>query len=107
MSIKTRQDKTTKIRKTKPHEIPADWTPTAEHEAKAAERGLSLDYQAETFRLHAETHARLCASWNGAFSQWLTKADPAREPAHVKPRPVVKGWNDGDMMLGIPKGKTS
>ena len=104
---KTRQDKTTKTRKTKPHEIPADWAPTAEHEAKAKEIGLTLAYQAETFRLHAKTHARLCASWNGAFSQWLIKADPAREPAHVKPRPVVKGWNDDDFMNGIPRGKTS
>lgn len=104
---KTRQDETTKTKKTKktgPHEIPEDWTPTEEHEAKAAELGLTLAYQAEMFRLHAQSTARLAVRWNAAFTQWLGRSDPSREPAHVKARPVVKGWNDGDNMNGIPKG---
>ena len=88
-------------------ELPVDWTPTAEHEAKAAELGLTLAYQAETFRLHAQSTARRAVRWNAAFTQWLLRSDPAREPAHVKARPVVKGWNDDDFMNGIPRGKTS
>jgi len=102
---KTRQDKTTKTKKTTETEIPHDWKPTEEHAAKAAELGVTLAYQAEAFRLHAEANARRCARWNAAFTQWLLHADPKREPTHAKPRPVVKGWDDGDMMLGIPKGK--
>jgi len=100
---KTRQDKTKETKKTT--ELPPDWRPTQEHAAKAAELGVTLAYQAEAFRLHAEANARRCARWNAAFTQWLLHADPQREPAHAKPRPVVKGWDDGDMMLGIPKGK--
>ena len=86
-----------------------DWKPTEAHRAKAKELGLTLDYQAEIFRCHAETYARECISWNGAFNTWLTKADPAKEPAHVKAPQVAKalpGWNDGDTWMGIPKGKT-
>jgi hypothetical protein len=56
-------------------ELPPDWSPTAAHVAKAKEAGLDLDREAEKFKLHAETHARKAASWNGAFSTWLLRAE--------------------------------
>lgn len=79
---KTRQDKTKETKKTT--ELPPDWRPTQEHAAKAAELGVTLAYQAEAFRLHAEANARRCARWNAAFTQWLLHADPKREPTHAK-----------------------
>ena len=71
-------------RKTPQGELPSTWKPTEEHAAKAAELGVTLAYQAEAFRLHAEANARRCARWNAAFTQWLLHADPKREPTHAK-----------------------
>jgi hypothetical protein len=84
--------------------IPADWQPTDEHRELARQRGVTLDWQAQSFRAHAEAHARECVRWNSAFTSWLLKSDPTREPASAKARPVVPGWNDETHMNGIPKG---
>jgi DNA-binding transcriptional regulator YhcF (GntR family) len=64
--------------KTKPHPLPADWKPTPEHRAFAAERGVDVDTEAEAFRAHAEAHAREAVVWNAAFRQWLIKARPSK-----------------------------
>lgn len=73
--------------------LPADWQPTEAHRELAERQGVTLDWQAQSFRAHAEAHAREAVSWNGAFSTWLLKADAAREPAaartaskHAEPR---------------------
>jgi hypothetical protein len=87
--------------------LPTDWQPTDEHREFSQQRGVTLDWQAQSFRAHAEAHARECVRWNAAFTSWLLKSDPAREPTSAKARAVVAGWNDGDTWLGIPKGKTS
>jgi hypothetical protein len=87
--------------------IPADWQPTDAHRELAKRQGVTLDWQAQSFRAHAEAHAREAVSWNGAFATWLLKAEASREPSTAKTRPVVAGWNDGDTWLGIPRGKTS
>lgn len=54
--------------------VPAAWRPTDKHRQYATEHGLNIDTQRQLFLAHAETHDRRCASWNGAFSQWLIKA---------------------------------
>ena len=56
--------------------LPADWTPTAEHFAKARTLGVDIAREVEAFRLHAETHDRRAVRWNAAFTTWLTKAKP-------------------------------
>ncbi len=54
--------------------LPADWTPTLEHEERAHEYGLDLNREAIKFRAHAEEKARLAKNWNAAFTRWLTNA---------------------------------
>lgn len=86
-------------------EMPEDWQPTKSHRQFAQENGLNVDREAFGFRGWAT--GRRFLSVNGRFASWLAKAakDKHDGPA-VKPA-IVKGWNDGDMMFGIPKGKTS
>jgi hypothetical protein len=60
----------------KEHRLPKDWTPTKAHFDLAKERGVDLATEVESFRLHAETHDRHAARWNGAFTTWLKKARP-------------------------------
>lgn len=60
--------------------IPDDWTPTEAHAAKAKEKAVHLDTEAEAFKLHAETHDRRLVNWNAAFTMWLTKARPSGGP---------------------------
>ena len=71
----------TPTRQTKPRRrhkpsgpLPADWTPTAEHRARAAATGLDVNHEAAMFRAHAEANDRWQASWNGAFTTWLGKS---------------------------------
>lgn len=84
----TRPDPTRKEAKAslKEHPIPADWTPTAEHIAKAKELGIDVKREAEVFRLHAESKGRKAVRWNAAFSMWLTKATPTQTASKVDPR---------------------
>lgn len=55
-------------------QLPGDWRPTVEHEARAAAEGLDLAAEAERFRLHAEATGRAMANWNAAFTTWLMNA---------------------------------
>lgn len=90
--------------------IPKDWKPSATHREKAASLSLIVDSEAEQFRLSAEAKGRVYASWDAAFHTWLNNAarwrDERNTPKQAAPRPVVKGWDDGDTWLGIPKGST-
>lgn len=66
--------------------VPAKWKPTDSHRAYATEHDLELETQSALFLAHAETNDRRCASWNGAFAQWLIKADQMqRQQAWRKP----------------------
>jgi hypothetical protein len=56
--------------------MPKDWAPTREHYERAKEMGVDIADAVENFRLHAETHDRHAASWNGAFTTWLKKTKP-------------------------------
>ena len=65
--------------------IPDDWMPNAKHDTYAKERGLDLGQEAFRFRNHAAQVDRRCANWNAAFTNWLSKAYPA------KPAPAAAG----------------
>lgn len=69
-----------KPKKAKAHPLPKDWSPTPEHRAKALERGVDVEVEAASFRLHAEANGREAVVWNAAFSQWLLKARPTLAP---------------------------
>ena len=63
--------------------LPTDWVPTAEHYAKAKELRVDIAREAESFRLHAETHDRKAVRWNAAFTTWLLRAKPTIPKAPV------------------------
>lgn len=65
--------------------LPKDWAPTAAHLELAKERGVDILSEADSFRLHAETHDRRAARWNSAFTTWLKKAKPGRASSKVDP----------------------
>jgi hypothetical protein len=56
------------------HRLPADWAPSARHQAQAVGLRLEIGAQAESFRLHASATGRVMADWDAAFAMWLTKA---------------------------------
>lgn len=71
--------------------LPFDWQPTEAHAELARKQRLTLAYQAEAFRAHAEATGRLAQSWNGAFATWLLKGDPEKEPRHIRGPSVSSG----------------
>lgn len=85
---KKREEPSSKGRETR---IPKEWAPTDSHQTKANEKGLNLAWEAEQFRLHAETHDRRAVSWNGAFAMWLNKANP-RPNTTPNGRPSQASW---------------
>lgn len=60
-----------KARKT---ELPAEWSPTPEHEALAQTLGVLAEVEAAKFRDHAAANGRLAVRWHAAFSGWLRNA---------------------------------
>jgi hypothetical protein len=89
--------------------LPEAWKPNAAHREKATGLGLNVDTEAERFRLSAEANARVYASWDAAFHNWLLNAKIFQaRPAGHEPRPlaVVKPDANGTW-LGIPKGKAN
>lgn len=82
-----------------------DWQPTQAHRDFAALHGINVDVEAFGFRGWAA--GQRFRSVNGRFASWLARSagDKAQKPGVKATGPA--GWNDGDMMLGIPRGKTS
>lgn len=72
--------------------LPSDWQPNASHVARADDLGLKLEWEAEKFRLHAESTGRRMANWNAAFTTWLMRS---REF-------VTNGKPDRDLRRGAP-----
>ena len=58
----------------KKHPIPASWEPNGKHRERAQQLGIDVEFEAETFRNHAEANDRAQASWDAAFSNWLLKS---------------------------------
>lgn len=74
-----------KAQKKRETTIPDDWTPTEAHAAKAKEKGVHLETEAENFKLHAQAHDRRLVNWNAGFSTWLNKARPSGGPGGRPP----------------------
>lgn len=72
----------TKLKETR---LPKDWAPTAAHIELGRSSGVDVVAEAESFRLHAETHDRHAARWNAAFTTWLKKAKPATPSGRSNP----------------------
>lgn len=86
-----------KPKKASAHHLPADWRPTDEHRAFAAERGVDVDLEADSFRAHAEANDRRAVVWNAAFRQWLIKARPTSAPAGGRGgQSLTEKWGAGN-----------
>lgn len=92
------RENTPRPKKVKAHALPEEWSPTPEHRAKAAERGVDVAVEAEAFRLHAEANGRLAVKWNAAFSQWLLRARPSQPVASAS-----GGYRPGDEWMGMTR----
>lgn len=55
--------------------LPASWAPTSAHKEYANTEGISIDFQAESFRNHAEANDRKLVDWDAGFRNWLLKAE--------------------------------
>jgi hypothetical protein len=71
--------------------LPDAWRPTENHRRYSSEHGLELETQRQLFAAHAEANDRRCASWNGAFTQWLIKADEIQRSRRGRLRAVSGG----------------
>lgn len=59
-------------------QLPKTWAPTEKHAAIAAERGISLDTEAEKFRDWCGATGRTYKDHHLAFNGWLRRATPDR-----------------------------
>src|SRR5690625_2234283 len=78
--------------------LPADWTPTPEHTARAAQDGVDLQREHDKFRAWVEANDIKSKSWNGRFTQWIIQAAEYQQsrnggrPANA-PRPGESLWD--------------
>lgn len=55
--------------------LPEGWEPTPSHRQKAQDLRLDIGKEADRFKNHHTAKGNVFASWNAAFSNWLSKAD--------------------------------
>lgn len=85
--------------------LPKGWAPTAEHIKRAQDARVDVITEAETFRLHAETHDRRAVNWNAAFTMWLKKAKPSTVQTQDDIRDGIL-FRNGKPVVGGPNGMT-
>jgi len=57
-------------------QLPDDWEPHEKHEAKAREKGVNVNRQAEMFREYHLSKGNRYKDWDLAFHTWLRRARP-------------------------------
>lgn len=70
----------------RPTRLPDSWTPTPEHEKRAAATNVELDREVVKFRAYCDDRGRTSQSWNSAFTQWLIKAAEFAARDNHRPR---------------------
>lgn len=84
--------------------LPSDWTPHAEHRAKAAALQVDCDLEAEKMRHWADSGGARCQNWNARFFNWLIKAaefgNGRQQHHHTRSAPrgkpaLSEGWMAG------------
>lgn len=58
--------------------LPDDWTPTEDHRALAAQRGVDCDLEASKMRDWATDKGATGKDWDARFRNWLHRAEPPR-----------------------------
>jgi hypothetical protein len=79
------------------------WTPS--DETKAITKALGFSIEAERVLIR-DWLLSTQKPWKGNFDAGVRNWARRNAPKQAAPRPVVKGWDDGDTWLGIPKGGT-
>ena len=58
--------------------LPDDWTPSEDHRALAAQRGVDCDLEASKMRDWATDKGATGKDWDARFRNWLHRAEPPR-----------------------------
>ena len=74
--------------------LPDDWTPTAEHQAQAAQAGINISLEVEKMRDWALSKGETRKDWNATFRNWLRNArpTPGYTPKPVTGQRVLEEW---------------
>ena len=74
--------------------LPDSWTPTAEHQAQAAQAGINITLEAEKMRDWALSKGETRKDWNATFRNWLRNArpTPGYTPKPVTGQRVLEEW---------------
>ena len=64
--------------------LPDDWTPSEDHRALAAQRGVDCDLEASKMRDWASDKGATGKDWDARFRNWLHRAEPPRG-THQRP----------------------
>jgi hypothetical protein len=63
-------------RKKPERRLPDNWQPNAAHTNYAKTKNVSLEHEAERFKLHAAANDRRLRDWDAGFRMWLSRATP-------------------------------
>lgn len=74
--------------------LPDSWTPTAEHQAQAAQAGINITLEVEKMRDWALSKGETRKDWNATFRNWLRNArpTPGYTPKPVTGQRVLEEW---------------
>lgn len=74
--------------------LPDSWTPTAEHQAQAAQAGINISLEVEKMRDWALSKGETRKDWNATFRNWLRNArpTPGYTPKPVTGQRVLEEW---------------
>ena len=78
------------------------WTPSDDTQEIARKAHFDIEAARPTIRDWLLSTQK---PWKGSFDAGVRNWIRRNAPAPSAPRPIVKGWDDGDTWLGIPKGK--
>lgn len=72
--LKAKADRSKANRKPSTQPLPTDWQPTQAHREKAADLGLNLTAEVESFRDHHSAKGTRFVDWDAAFRTWMRNA---------------------------------
>lgn len=74
--------------------LPDSWTPTAEHQAQAAQAGINISLEVDKMRDWALSKGETRKDWNATFRNWLRNArpTPGYTPKPATGQRVLEEW---------------
>lgn len=77
---RTEQIEPSRVKAKRKAALPSDWMPNEGHRSRAMREGVSIDKEAELFRLHYESKGETRLDWDKTFTTWLIKAKGFQRP---------------------------